>query len=398
MTADAAPQGRRLCVRSDAGKERKETTVNDPTLDRLFAEDSLGAQKLIGMLKDPDIAQITVNSHNRVMFESRSQGRVTVNEPLFAGPPQYISFLNQLVKLTDHPDIDVATAPTAVIEGSLSRTHGLRGSIHIATAHITPGEPALTVRKQPIEPVSLHTMLHEQRMLSADMAYFLQQAMRARLNILISGGSGAGKTTLARALSAFVDPQHRVCTVEDIDELHVGEWLPNTVSLLTHRHKNDQGAIVWETTLVDLVKEALRMRPDRVWVGEVRGIEAYALTKACNSGHDGSVTTIHADSGKQAVKQLVSYVMENGTTEEVAADQVARAFDLVVQVKRVRPDRRVVQEITQLEPVREGREQRRNTLFTYDIRSDQFYKEGQVTGESLQEKFYRHGVPADELP
>ncbi len=398
MTADAAPQGRRLCVRSDAGEDRKETAVNDPTLDRLFAEDSLGAQKLIGMLKDPDIAQVTVNSHNRVMFESRTQGRVTVNEPMFAGPSQYVAFLNQLVKLTDHPDIDVATAPTAVIEGSLSRIHGLRGSIHIATAHITPGEPALTVRKQPIEPVSLHTMLHEQRMLSADMAYFLQQAMRARLNILISGGSGAGKTTLARALSAFVDPQHRVCTVEDIDELHVGEWLPNAVSLLTHRHKNDHGAIVWETTLVDLVKEALRMRPDRVWVGEVRGTEAYALTKACNSGHDGSVTTIHADSGQQAVKQLVSYVMENGITEEVAAEQVARAFDLVVQVKRVRPDRRVVREITQLEPVREGREQRRNTLFTYDTHSDQFYKEGQVTGETLHEKFYRHGVPASELP
>jgi pilus assembly protein CpaF len=372
--------------------------VSDNALDGMFSEASSGAQYLMRLLKDEDVAQITVNSHDRIMVDVRSRGRVTVNQQVFSGPDQYCTFLNELIKLTDHAPVDVRDPNTAIIEASLSRRHGLRGSIHICSGLVTPGEPALTIRKQPVEPISLDEMLFEQQMMSQEMAWFLQQAMRARLNIMISGGSGAGKSTLARALSIYVDPQHRVCTVEDIDELHLAEWIPNAVSLLTYKHKNAEGKVVWETSQEDLVKEALRMRPDRIWVGEVRGRESFSLVKACLSGHDGSVTTIHADNGQQAVKQMVTYVLESGIPEAVAADQVARAFDLVVQVSRVRPDRRAITEITQLEPVHEGREQRRNTLFTYDTVNDVFVQEGSVTGDKLLSKFLRNGVNPHELP
>ena len=204
------------------------------------------------------------------------------------------------------------------------------------------------------------------------MRNFLELVVRGRSNVLISGGSGAGKTTLTRALSWFVDPNHRILVAEDIDELHLGDILPNVVSLTTFRAFDNLGRIVREVKLEDLVKEALRMRADRIWVGETRGSEAYALVKACNSGHDGSVTTIHADSGKGAVKQLITYVMENGLSEEVAREQVAQAFHLVIQISKVKMGRRVITEITELEAVREGTEQRRNTLFVYDYETDSF--------------------------
>lgn len=367
------------------------------SLDQMFS--NTGASHLLAMLRDEDIAQITVNAFDRVTFESRTEGRSTIHEALFGNTRQYCDFLNDLLRYTDHPPVDFNAPNTAVVEASLQRQHGLRGSIHVVTSLCTGNaQPALTVRKQPIEPVSLDEMVHEQYMMSTDMADFLKRAMQGRLNILVSGGSGAGKTTLARALSVYISPHHRVCTVEDIDELHLGEWLPETVSMLTHRQKNSQGAVVWEVDQEALVKEALRMRPDRIWVGEVRGREAYALTKAALSGHDGSLTTIHSDNGQQAVKQLVSYVMEyEGMTTSLAEKQVARAFDLVVQVQRVRPDRRAITEITQLEPVHEGGEQRTNTLWSYDPVADQFLLEGQVAGRKLREKFLRNGVNIDQV-
>ena len=241
----------------------------------------------------------------------------------------------------------------------------------------------MTIRKQPNSYITLDAMVASHQM-PPEIRDFLVMAMRGRLNILLSGGSGAGKTTMARALSAYVDPAHRVLTVEEIDELRLEERLPNTVSLTTYRLRDDKGRVIREVTLEDLVKEGLRMRADRIWVGETRGREAYALVKACNSGHDGSLTTIHADDGGSAVKQAVTYVMEGGISEEVARDQVARAFHLVVQVSQIRPGERRITEITELEPVREGNEQRRNFLFRYDYFEDTWVREGHPTSRLLQ--------------
>jgi pilus assembly protein CpaF len=355
----------------------------------LFANTDMGTSRLFAMLEDPKVRQIVINRFDRV-FYTDDIGVHAVNQ-LFPSSEQYLAFIAQLLQLTDIGARDVTGAKASVLEGSFNpAVTGLHGSVHVCTAEITRGDPVVTIRKQPRQVITLDDMV-SQGMLTVEMRNFLEVAVRGRLNIMLSGGSGVGKTTMARALSQFIDPSHRVVTIEEIDELHLHDRLPNVVALTSFRDHDDEGRLIRQTTMTDLSREALRMRPDRIWVGEVRGPEAAALVKACNSGHDGSVTTIHADSGQQAVKQLSSYVMEADIPEEPARDQVARAFHLVVQVTRGRMGRRVVSEITELEPVREGGEQRRIQLFAYDPESDQFYQAG-TPSPRLQRDLARYGV------
>lgn len=233
-------------------------------------------------------------------------------------------------------------------------------------------------------------------MMSADMRLFLETATRGRLNMLVAGGSGAGKTTLMRALAFFIDPSSRVISVEDIDELHLSDRLPNVVSLTTFRDADETGGVRRQDTLEDLVRHALRLRGDRIWVGETRGKEAYALVKACLSGHDGSVTTVHANSASQAIRQLVSYTMEANLSEEVARDQIAAAFHLAIHVAKVKMGRRVITEIVELEPTREGSEQRRNELWRFDFESESFVRTG-TPSPRLRSAMERANVNLSEL-
>lgn len=364
----------------------------------LFAQEGAqppGAAVLTEILRDPSVAQVTVNRFDRVFYID-DQGPKKVDN-VFPHSQAYMDWLNQLIALTDVGYESVDSARASVIEGSFaSDKTDIQGSIHISTRELTRGDPALTVRKQPRSIITLDTML-QQRMMNAEMRNFLELSVRGRANILISGGSGAGKTTLARALSFYIDPNQRILTAEEIDELHLDDRLPNVVALTTYKDVDEMGRVVRTVELADIVREALRMRADRIWVGETRGKEAYALVKACNSGHDGSCTTLHADNGRQAVKQLVTYVMEAGLTEEVAREQVAQAFHLVVQIARVKMGRRVITEITELEPVREGGEQRRNTLFSYDHESGDFVKVGQPSPRLIND-WSRYGVTYEGTP
>lgn len=361
-------------------------------LSRLFGageNEDWSTTRMFQLLRDPEVSQVVVNRFDRVFYVIKGATRTL--ESVFPDPASYIRWINDLLSMTDVGYTDVEAAKTSIIEGSFdARATDLHGSIHVATREITRGDPAVTIRKQPRDVITLDTML-AQGMMSPEMRAFLETAVRGRANILLSGGSGAGKTTMARALGWYIDPEQRILTVEEIDELHLDDRLPNVVSLTTHRQSDSEGRVIREVELGDLVREALRMRADRIWVGETRGKEAYALVKACNSGHDGSCTTMHADNGKQAVKQLVTYVMESGLTEEVAREQVAQAFHLVIQISRVKLGRRVITEITELEPVREGTEQRRNELFKYDHDSGQFVTVGKPSPRLLRD-WSRYGV------
>lgn len=344
------------------------------------------------LLESPDVSQIVINRHDRVFYTLN--GSTSQLAGVFPNADAYVKWLNQLLTLTDVGYDDVLTARTSVIEGSFNPARtAIHGSIHLATRELTRGEPGLTVRKQPRDEITLDQML-QAGMMDQGMRLFLEQVTRGRANMLISGGSGAGKTTLARALSFFVDPAQRVVTCEEIDELHLYDRLPNVMALTTYKDVEANGAVIRRTELTDLVRETLRMRADRVWVGETRGKEAFALVKACNSGHDGSITTVHADDGATAVKQVITYVMEAGVGEEVARDQIARAFHLVVQIERVQMGRRVISEIAEVESTIEGREVRRNMLWKFNHDTGRFEQTGRPTPQ-LRFALSRYGVSLD---
>jgi pilus assembly protein CpaF len=367
------------------------------SLGELFNEEVTdpGAQRMFEVVNDPHVSQIVANGYRRI-FVTYDNGRVMNLDGVFGSPAAYVAWLNSLLLLTDAGVVDVLAARASVIEGSfLSAKTNIYGSIHVATTEIARTEPLLTVRKQPRQVLTLDDLAGG-GMMSMEMRFFLELAVRGRLGMIVSGSSGSGKTTLARALSWFIDPANRIITVEEIDELHLSERLPNVAALTTFRVRDEQGRTIRETTLDDLVRESLRMRADRIWVGETRGKEALALVLAANSGHEGCVTTLHADDGQQAVKQLVTYVMMGDVVEEVARDQVARAFNLVVQIQKMELGQRRITEITELEPTREGSEQRRNVLWQWDSATGDWVMRGRPSTR-LADQLRRHNVNLAEL-
>lgn len=371
-------------------------TDNNPLnhLEALFDTDR-GSEQMMQLLMNESVADIRCNAHDRIFFTDNSGPQMVSS--VFGAPSHYKAWIDRLLQYTDLGYHSLADVTQPVIEGSFTqaRTQGnVKGSIIILTEAVTQGEPAIVIRKQPKALITLDQML-EQRMMNDEMRLFLETAVRGRLNILLSGGSGAGKTTLARAMSYFIDPAQRVLTAEEIDELHLDDRLPNVVALKTWVKRDAHGAVVAEENLEDLVRHGLRMRADRIWVGETRGHEAAALVKSCLSGHDGSVTTVHANNAAQAARQVTSYVMEAGLPEEVARDHVSQAFHLAIQVSKVRLGRRVITEIVELEPTREGTEQRKNDLYKYDLDTDTFKRVGTPT-QRLTEAARRHNANFDE--
>ena len=367
------------------------TNQPNPSLDDVFSaagtSSAAAENTLYGLLTDREVSQILINGYDRLFYTDATGVKQIPN--VFTDESSYItclySFIKMFVDTNDVFDTNLRSR-TGVIEGSFnpSKTN-VHGSLHVVTRDVARRGPVVTIRKQPEIPITLAEMQQATvnknpiPAFSRGMQEFLKAAVKGRSNILISGGSGVGKTTLMRALSCGtggIDPNHRVITIEEIDELHIADRIPNAVSLMTFRKQNSSGESLLYISVEDLVREALRMRADRIWIGEVRGKEAYALIKACNSGHEGSCTTIHADSAISAIKQLITYTMEAGVSEQVAREQVSQAFSVVVQMGRGPFGRRIISEIVEIEPVSEGNVPRQNSLYRYDHGTDTFVQTG----------------------
>lgn len=367
--------------------------MNDLT--DLLEPSDVGRERLMRILHDDTTTQIFANSHDRV-FYTGGDGQTKAIEKVFT-PETYIAWVNELMALTDAGYPDVTTAKTGVIEGSFDQGIGsLQGSIHVVTRELSAGDPSVTVRKQPRNIVRLEDMVRS-GMMSPPMFDFLELAVRGRANILVAGGSGAGKTTLLKAMSWVIPPNERVVTCEDIRELHFEDRLRNVAAMSTHRRRDEEGRLIRETSLTDLVESALRMRPHRIIVGETRGKEALALSKAMTTGHDGSWTTVHADNSKAAIQQMVGYLIEAKLPENVARDRVANSFHLAVQLSTGKMGQRKMTEITELQAVSEGTNQRRNPLFAWDARAETF-RSLERPSPQLVEHLQRYGVNLDQLP
>jgi pilus assembly protein CpaF len=233
--------------------------------------------------------------------------------------------------------------------------------------------PVLSIRRFGAEPLKMNRLLENQA-LTPDMASMFEMCVNAKLNVLISGGTGAGKTTLLNALSAYIPSSERIVTIEDSAELQMQQ--PHVVRLET-RPPNIEGK--GEVTQRDLVKNALRMRPDRIVIGEVRGAEAIDMLQAMNTGHDGSLTTVHANTPRDALSRLETMIQMTGMrlSDRAMRQQIASAINLVIQVARLTDGTRRITSISEITGM-EGETITMQEVFIFDRKGVD--KDGKVLG------------------
>ncbi|HXH10811.1 MAG TPA: CpaF family protein, partial [Alphaproteobacteria bacterium] len=265
--------------------------------------------------------------------------------------------------------------------------------VNIVIPPIVPKSPTITIRKFRADRLAMQDLV-EIDSLTAEMADFLRACVRLRLNILISGGTGSGKTTLLNALSAYIPPTERIITIEDPTELKLQQ--PHVVSLEA-KPPSIEGR--GEVTQRDLLRNALRMRPDRIIVGEVRGPEAFDMMQAMNTGHEGSVSTIHSNSPRDALFRLENMVLMAGfdLPVRVIREQIASAIHLIIQIARFADGTRRVTHLSEVVGM-EGQVVTLQDIFTFQ--QEGVDTNGRILGElrstgirpSFAERFATAGI------
>jgi pilus assembly protein CpaF len=293
-----------------------------------------GLGPLEPLLADPTISDILVNSHKTIYIERR--GKLERSDVAFKDDEHLMRVIERIVSTVGRRIDESSPMVDARLQDG-SRVNAIIPPLSI-------DGPILSIRRFGAEPLKMAKLI-EHKALTKDIADMLQMCVTARLNTLISGGTGAGKTTLLNALSAYIPEYERIVTIEDSAELQLQQ--PHVVRLET-RPPNIEGK--GEVSQRDLVRNALRMRPDRIVIGEVRGGEAIDMLQAMNTGHDGSLTTIHANTTRDALARLETMIQMTGMrmSERAMRQQVASAIDLVLQVARLSDGTRRVTSISEI--------------------------------------------------
>jgi pilus assembly protein CpaF len=305
----------------------------EATLAADLSDDMIGLGPLEPFLDDDEITDILANGPFDVYVERR--GRLEKTTARFRDAQHLVNIAQRIASAIGRR-IDEASP---MVDARLA--NGSRVNIVLPPLVLNGG--TISIRKFPKEPLTLDAMMRQDN-LSPAIARVLQIAARSRLNILISGGTGSGKTTLLNAVSQYIDSDERVITIEDAVELRLQQ--PHVVQMET-RPPNVEG--VGQIPQRELVRNALRMRPDRIIVGEVRGPEAFDMLQAMNTGHDGSMSTIHANSPRDALYRLENMVMMAVNLPlQAIRMHVASALNLIVHIERMRDGIRRVQNIAEI--------------------------------------------------
>jgi pilus assembly protein CpaF len=299
-----------------------------------LSDDMVGLGPLEPLLEDDEVTDILANGPFDIYVERH--GKLEKTGARFRDP-QHLVNIAQRIATAIGRRVDEASP---MVDARLA--DGSRVNIVLPPLVLNGG--TISIRKFPKRSLTLDMMVQQEN-LSPEIARLLQIAARSRLNILISGGTGSGKTTLLNAVSQQIDRDERVITVEDAVELRLQQ--PHTVQMET-RPSNIEG--IGQVAQRELVRNALRMRPDRIIVGEVRGAEAFDMLQAMNTGHDGSMSTVHANSPRDALYRVENMVMMANLNLPLKAIRmnVASALDLVVQIERMRDGIRRVQSIVEI--------------------------------------------------
>ena len=344
--AAAPPTERRLRVREEAMAVLRERGAILPARDLArvvneVSDDVVGFGPIEFLLKDPSVTEVMVNGPDDVFVER--EGRIErVPDRLFEGEEPVLHLIERIVgPLGLRVDQASPWVDARLPDGS---------RVHAIVPPLSLRGPVLTIRRFSQVAIEARDLLTT-RSVGSRALRFLAACVRGRANIVISGGAGSGKTTLLGVLSGFIPDEERLITIEDAAELRLAK--PHVVSLEA-RPANVEGR--GEITVRHLVRNALRMRPDRIIVGEVRGGEALDMLQAMNTGHEGSLSTAHANSSRHLLWRLETMVMMSDVDLPAAhiRSQVAAAIDVIVQLARLRDGRRVVWEVAVVEGTRRG--------------------------------------------
>jgi pilus assembly protein CpaF len=305
--------------------------------ERLVSEvrhELFGLGPLEPLLADPTISDILVNSHSRIYIERR--GKLEVTNVAFKDDEHLMRVIERIVSSVGRR-IDESSPMVDARLADGSRVNAIIPPLSI-------DGPVLSIRRFGTEPLRMSSLI-EKNAVTRDIAEMLEMCVKARLNVLISGGTGAGKTTLLNALSGYIPEDERIVTIEDSAELQLQQ--PHVVRLET-RPPNIEGR--GEVTQRDLVRNALRMRPDRIVIGEVRGGESIDMLQAMNTGHDGSLTTVHANTPRDALTRLETMIQMTGMrlSDRAMRQQIASAINMVVQAARLSDGTRRVTSISEV--------------------------------------------------
>ncbi len=286
------------------------------------------------LVDDSTVTEIMINGPDTIFVEQA--GRLFRYPMQFESKEKLEDVIQQIVSGCNR----VVNEANPIVDARLE--NGAR--VNVVLAPVALNGPIVTIRRFPDKPISMEDLIRFGS-LTDDIASWLSSLVRARYNIFVSGGTGSGKTTFLNALSAFIPRDERIITIEDNAELQILD-LPNLVKLET-RNANVEGCR--EITIRDLIRSSLRMRPDRVIVGEVRGGEAFDMMQAMNTGHDGSMSTGHANSCKDMLSRLENMILM-GMDLPLGAirRQIASGIDLIVHLGRLRDRSRRVLEITEI--------------------------------------------------
>ncbi|MDQ4213399.1 CpaF family protein [Microbacterium capsulatum] len=326
--------------------------------------DVLGYGPLEPLLEDDNVTEIMVNRFDQIYVEVR--GRILPVAARFTGEPQLRRVIERIVARVGRRIDEASPMVDARLEDG-SRVNAVIPPLSVDGS-------SLTIRKFAATPYTINELIGFGSV-SNEVAAVLDAAVKAKLNVIVSGGTGTGKTTLLNVLSGFIPGDERIVTIEDAVELQLQQ---DHVVRLESRPPNIEGR--GEVTIRDLVRNSLRMRPDRIVVGEVRGAESLDMLQAMNTGHEGSISTIHANSPRDAVSRLETLVLMAGMDLPLRAirEQISSAVDVIVQIQRHKDGGRRITHVTEVHGM-EGEIITLQDAFAFDY-SAGFDPEGRLLG------------------
>lgn len=326
-----------------------------------------GLDVLQPLVDDPTITEIMINGPDDVFIEQN--GHLFRKDIHFSSQEKLENVIQNIVSRVNR----TVNESTPIVDARLQ--DGSR--VNVVLPPIALNGPTVTIRKFPENPFTIEQLV-QVGSITPEVAELLQRMVRAKYNIFISGGTGSGKTTFLNALSNFIPRDERIITIEDSAELQI-RGVDNLVRLETRNaNMEGKGAI----TIRDLIRASLRMRPERIVVGEVRGAEALDMLQAMNTGHDGSLSTGHANSTKDMLSRLETMVLTGAEIPlEAIRQQIASAVDIIIQLSRLRDHSRRTVEITEVLGFSDG-EIQLNPLYRFEERGED--ASGRIIGELVR--------------